>query len=134
MRQVVKRLLPGQDLKAELINLARVNHIQSGCVISGVGSFTHARVRTAAENGKETYVEWDEHMEIVSITGTISEYGQHVHLSFSDINGNTYGGHLAEGCRVFTVVEIVILVFDDMIFEREFDKVTGFKELKVSNK
>ena len=121
-------------MKAELINFARVNHIQSGCVISGVGSFTHARVRTAAENGKETYVELDEHMEIVSITGTIFEYGQHVHLSFSNINGNTYGGHLAEGCRVFTVVEIVILVFYDMIFEREFDMVTGFQELKVSNK
>ena len=62
--------------------------------------------------------------------GTVSLDGIHVHLSVSDENGNVWGGHLKEGCKVHTTVELSILEYDGT-FKRKFDVKTGFKELYV---
>lgn len=35
--------------------------------------------------------------EIISLVGTVSVNGSHLHLSFSDKNGDVMGGHLKEG-------------------------------------
>lgn len=51
----------------------------------------------------------------------------------SDEDLNTYGGHLKDGSIVNTTVEIVLLELDDVIFNREFDDSTGWKELVIKN-
>ncbi len=131
MYQLVKRLHNGDDLKAEIVKLAEKEKIPAGCIVSAVGSLTEANLRTVVKDGVPVFKKWVEHFEIVSITGTVSKYGHHIHISISNVKGETFGGHLSEGCLVSTVVELVILVFDDMEFKREFDESTGFKELKV---
>lgn len=133
MYQLVKRLHNGDDLKAEIVKLAEEEKIPAGCIISAVGSLTKANLRTVVKNGVPVFKTWEEHFEIVSVTGTLSQFGHHIHLSISNVKGETFGGHLSEGCIVSTVVELVILVFEDMEFKRELDKTTGFKELNVVN-
>ena len=71
--------------------------------------------------------------EIVSITGTLSEDGVHIHISVSDELGNTIGGHLKDGCIVNTTAEIVLNIFDNINFRREYDEKTGYGELVIIN-
>ena len=69
--------------------------------------------------------------EIVSATGTLSIDGCHIHISLSDDELNTIGGHLKDNCLVNVTAEIVLAEFDDYEFTREFDQTTGYKELVI---
>lgn len=69
--------------------------------------------------------------EIVSITGTLSTDGVHIHISVSDEEGNTIGGHLKDGCIINTTAEVCLLEFENIKFLREFDNNTGYKELII---
>jgi len=77
------------------------------------------------------YSEYDGHFEIVSIAGTLSIHGSHLHISISDGDGKTIGGHFDSGCKIYTTAEIVIVVFNDVIYRREFDEDSGYAELVV---
>ncbi|MGZ3949956.1 MAG: PPC domain-containing DNA-binding protein, partial [Flavisolibacter sp.] len=72
--------------------------------------------------------------EIVSLTGTVSVNGCHIHISISDETGRTIGGHLLEGNVVYTTAEIVIQESEDLIFSREMDVATGWKELQIKRR
>ena len=128
MRQITKRLLPGQDLKQEIKNLVEKEQVQAGVIASLVGSLNGAHIRIA--DGK-TVKEWREPLEIVSGTGTVSVNGCHIHLSVATVAGEVYGGHLAEGCIVKTTVELIILAFDDATYVRHPDSTTGYDELSI---
>lgn len=67
----------------------------------------------------------------MTLVGTLSENGSHLHLSVSDSTGRTLGGHLLEGYRVYTTAEIVVGVTPDIVFTREPDPTFGYKELEV---
>jgi predicted DNA-binding protein with PD1-like motif len=69
--------------------------------------------------------------EIVSLVGTLSTHGIHLHISISDKDGKTIGGHLEKGCLIYTTAEIVIGVSEDFIFVRTVDENTGYKELEI---
>ncbi len=77
------------------------------------------------------FAEGDVHFEITSITGTVSTHGSHLHVSISDEQGKTIGGHLVPGCRIYTTAEIVLAVFEDVIYKREFAEDSGYDELVV---
>lgn len=70
-------------------------------------------------------------MEIVSLVGLLSKEGSHVHISLSDSTGTTIGGHLVEGCEIYTTAEIIIGIMPDYRFARELDPASGYQELKV---
>ena len=125
------RLKPGQDLFDSIESFVMEKHIEAGCVLSSVGSLTRAMIRLA---NRSYYTEYTGHFEIVSITGTISIYGSHLHISISDGDGITIGGHLVSGCKVYTTAEIVLAVFPDIIYKREFAEDSGYDELKVYDK
>lgn len=59
------------------------------------------------------------HFEIVSLTGTVSVNGSHLHLSISDSTGRTIGGHLTAGCKVYTTAEIVLMYTDKYVHPRK---------------
>ena len=75
-----------------------------------------------------------ERFEIVSLTGTVSRHGCHLHMALADHQGNVVGGHVLEGCEVFTTAEIVIGECVNHVFSREHDEETGFDELVVTTK
>ena len=123
------RLKPGQDLFASIETFVVDKIIEAGCVLSSVGSLTHATLRLANRN---YYNEYEGHFEIVSMTGTISTNGSHIHVSISDGDGMTIGGHLVSGCRIYTTAEIVLAMFDDVIYKRELlENDSGYEELVV---
>jgi len=122
------RLSPGQDLKKELDAFAKEKNLQAGYVITCVGSLRKAVLRLA--NQPEA-VTWVQKYEIVSLVGTFSPDGSHLHISLSDSTGQTVGGHLMNGCEVYTTAEIVIGEATALQFRRELDPQTTYKELKV---
>lgn len=123
------RLQPDQDLKKSLENYARENQINAGVVLTCVGSLNNATLRMADENIIKTFAG---KYEIVSLVGTFSADGCHLHISLSDKDGNVIGGHLKEGCMIYTTAEIVIGDIKNLIFTRALDKNTGFKELVIN--
>jgi hypothetical protein len=69
--------------------------------------------------------------EILSLNGTVSISGLHLHLAVADSEGRTYGGHLLNGSTIRTTAEIVINELQGTRFLREPDTATGFRELVI---
>ena len=128
MQNYTFRLSPGQDLFDSIQAFAMKKHVQAGCILSGVGSLRHATLRLA---DREYNSEYEGPFEIVSITGTVSVNGSHLHISISDGDGRTIGGHFESGCKIYTTAEIVIAVFQDVIYTRELAEDSGYEELAV---
>ena len=126
------RLKPQEDLFDSVEGFVKKNHIEAGCVLSSVGSLTHATLRLA---NRETYNQYEGHFEIVSMTGTVSIHGSHIHIAISDGDGITTGGHLVSGCKIYTTAEIVLLELDDVVYKRElYENDSGYEELAVYKK
>lgn len=129
MRTHTFRLKPRQDLFDSIQEFVNARNIEAGCVLSSVGSLTHATLRLANRSYCNDY---EGHFEIVSMTGTVSVHGSHIHLAISDGDGATIGGHLVSGCKVYTTAEIVILELEDVIYKRElYENDSGYEELVV---
>ena len=128
MQNYTFRLSPGQDLFDSIQAFAMKKHVQAGCILSGVGSLRHATLRLA---DREYNSEYEGPFEIVSITGTVSVNGSHLHISISDGDGRTIGGHFESGCKIYTTAEIVLAVFHDVIYTRELADDSGYEELAV---
>jgi uncharacterized protein len=128
IKAIAFRLKPGEDLKKEIENQVAKNNIKAGWVSTSVGSLTNYTIRFANQpNGSSD----TGHFEIVSLTGTLSPSGCHIHISLSDSIGKTIGGHLMEGCTIYTTAEIVLLTTSDYNFKREKDGTTPWDELQV---
>lgn len=125
------RLTKGDDLKQSIVKYAKEKGIEAGCVLSGVGCVSRAKIRLAKG---EDFLETEEDYEIVSITGTISLDGVHIHISLSDVTGKTIGGHLSDGCIINTTCELIILELPNYTFTRAMDSTTGYKELVIKEK
>lgn len=132
MRAHAFRLAPGTDLRAELERLTHTHAWQAACILSGVGSLTHARLRMAGAAGDpEAFATLAEPLEIVSLAGTLGPDGPHVHIALSRADGACIGGHLVAGCIVHTTAELVIGELPDVEFRRSPDPATGYAELSV---
>jgi predicted DNA-binding protein with PD1-like motif len=122
------RLKPGQDLKESIQQLVVQKNIKAGWISTCAGSLTQYNIRFANQPDSSS----DEgHFEIVSLTGTVSVNGSHLHISISDSTGKTIGGHLMEGCKIYTTAEMVILTTDQYEFKREKDGTTPWDELQI---
>ena len=128
MKTYALRLCPDQDLREALDDFSNGYSIRAAVILTCVGSLKHAVLRMADEN---VIREFDEKFEIVSLVGTLSPDGNHIHMSLSDRGGKTIGGHLKKGCIIHTTAEIVIAECDGLSFSRECDARTGFDELVI---
>ena len=66
--------------------------------------------------------------------GTVSVNGSHIHISVSDSTGKTIGGHLLDDNIVYTTAEIIIQSIDGLVFTREKDEITLWKELRIERR
>ncbi|WP_426493151.1 PPC domain-containing DNA-binding protein [Hymenobacter sp. 102] len=128
MRAYALRLRPGQDVRQELQAFAEQQQLRAACVLSAVGSLTTATLRLANQEDPTVY---QGHFEVVSLVGTLSVNGSHLHLSVADSTGRTVGGHLLAGNRVYTTLEVVVGELPELDFRRETDSTYGYKELEV---
>jgi len=134
------RLRKGDDLVPSMEKAAmsamQTSGTSSSFVLTAVGSLESVTLRMAnASNADGVFVnevkEWNERLEVVSLVGTFSREGKHLHMSVSDGKGDVFGGHVMSG-KIFTTLELVIGVILDVDFSRVEDPNTGYKELVVN--
>lgn len=132
MNTIIFRLRPGADLKNSIEEIIKKNGVKAGFVITCVGGLEQATVRMAgAKPNSQDIRTFKSDFEIVSLVGTVSINGTHLHMSFSDSEGNVRGGHLKEGTTIHPTAEIVIGIDENVEMKREMDEETGFTELVV---
>ena len=117
------RLNPGDDLRSALEALGR-----TGFVVAGIGSLAYAQLRFAGEPGP-TRIEGP--LEILTLSGSLTPDGAHLHASLSDATGRVLGGHVCAGCEVRTTAELLVAPLPTGSLTREFDAVTGYQELVI---
>ena len=125
------RLKPGEDLLKGLDTYVKANDIEAGYIITCAGSLTNYNIRFANQPDGSARTGY---FEIVSLSGTLSKNGSHIHISISDHTGRTIGGHLLSENLVYTTAEIVIGEFKGLIFTREKDGTTPWEELQIREK
>jgi hypothetical protein len=123
---IALRLAPGTDLRAALEQWTREGQVSAAFVLSGIGSLSRAAIRFA---GVEAAVPRDGAFEILSLSGSLSRDGAHLHAALADATGAVFGGHLAQGNLIRTTAEILIARLDDQVFTRRADPATGYPEL-----
>jgi predicted DNA-binding protein with PD1-like motif len=128
MQTLPVRLVPGDDLRNTLENLARNKALSAAFVIQGIGSLSVANLRYA---GIDQPTLLDRNLEILTLAGSLGPDGAHLHMSVSDCAGRVYGGHVSPGCIVRTTAEILLASLDGFHFSRDFDPATGFPELSI---
>lgn len=109
------------DLMAEMEALE-----VAGAVVSGIGSLHGVRIRTA----DESILTVEGPLEIISLQGTITCDGVHIHIAVADSSGSVLGGHLKGYCRVRTTVELAVIPYHGKL-RRVMDDRTGYRELMV---
>lgn len=122
------RLKPGDDVREKIENYILQNNINAGWLVTCAGSLTDYNIKFANQEKGST---GKGHFEIVSLTGTTSKNGSHLHISISDSIVKTIGGHLLKGCIVYTTAEIIIQSTTDLNFKREKDGSTPWDELLI---
>lgn len=125
----VIRLIPGEDLKLSIENYANEHGISAGWIVTCVGSLSDVLLRFA-NSGVPTRLTG--FFEILSVTGTVSKEGCHLHCCVSDGDGKVTGGHLLAGSIIYTTAEIVMGESKSYSFSRVIDSETGYKELLIS--
>ncbi|MGZ5191147.1 MAG: PPC domain-containing DNA-binding protein [Flavisolibacter sp.] len=125
------RMKPGEDLKLSLQNFVLSSKIEAGWIFSCIGSLTKYHLRFANQpqgNSSEGF------FEIISLSGSLSMHGSHLHMAIADMQGNLIGGHLLDGCIIYTTAEIIIGETDTLVFTRERDNTTTWNELHIRNR
>lgn len=124
------RLKPGDDLKLKLQAYVKEKNIRAGWLVTCAGSLTNYNIRFANQPNGNT---GKGHFEIVSLTGTLSSNGSHIHIAISDSTGKTFGGHLLDGCIIYTTAEIILQQSNTHRFTRQKDGSTPWEELQIEN-
>ena len=128
MKVVPLRLQPGADLRGALDAWMVDQEEQAGCLVSAVGSLSVAQLRLAGKK-EATVIRGD--LEILSLCGTLSRDGAHLHIAVANSTGSVLGGHLCPGSLVRTTAELVIGLLPEWRFRRELDPATGYAELEI---
>jgi uncharacterized protein len=126
MNPLPLRLNPGDDLRRMLETFAMPD--RSAFVIAGIGSLNDAQIRFA---GAAQAVAVAGPLEIVSLSGSLSPDGAHLHISVSTADGQVIGGHLCAGSLIRTTAEVLVMELPGWQLNREFDPATGYPELVV---
>ncbi|WP_317205859.1 DNA-binding protein [Janthinobacterium sp.] len=123
------RLLPGQDLRAALQTVLLEHGLAAAFVVQGIGSLSVAQLRLAGAS-QATTLRGD--LEILTLAGTLSPDGAHLHMALADAQGRVTGGHVGAGCIVRTTAEILLALLPEQRFSRRPDPTTGFAELAIA--
>lgn len=122
------RLSPGQDLRRALETAIHTQSADAAFVLSGIGSLVDAHIRFA-DQASETSIPGP--LELVSISGSLTTTGAHLHVTVSDGVGKVTGGHLGYGNIIRTTAELLLVMLPDWALSREHDAHTGFPELVI---
>jgi predicted DNA-binding protein with PD1-like motif len=145
---MVMRLGPSCDLMKSIKQIADRENIRAGLVLSGAGSLSQVTLRNVKSFPDEfpitdrnrVYTPKNEPLELVSLSGNISEKdGEaflHCHITVSSglDDGKVFGGHLIEGCIVYSTCEVIIVEIKSLHMKRNTDAETHAFELYPESK
>lgn len=123
------RLAPGDDLREALEQALVRLDAKAAFVIQGIGSLSCAQLRFA---GVDEAACLTGDFEILTLGGSLSPDGAHLHMTIADARGQVFGGHVARGCKVRTTAEVLIALLPAQVFSRVLDARTGFAELLIA--
>jgi predicted DNA-binding protein with PD1-like motif len=127
----VLRLQPGEDVRIKLNEWVNAQRMEAAAITSAVGSLTHAHLRYANRaDGIMTTAD----LEVLSLSGTLSIHGMHLHLSVADRDGKMLGGHMLDGCIVRTTLELTVQEIEGVRMLRVKDEQSGYEELSPETK
>ncbi len=129
MQTLPLRLFPGDDLRKGVEKALIAGNCNAGFVMTGIGSLKQANIRLAGQDLPEMMIG---DFEILTLAGSVSADGAHLHISISDRSGKVIGGHVSYESLIHTTAEIFLILLPDWAFSRKFDHTTGFPELIIS--
>ena len=94
----------GADIRRSLEALAQ-QHSAQGFVLSVVGNMRQAAF---ACPGRTSPTLLSGELEIITLQGTLSPEGVHLHLSFSDGDCQVWGGHLEHGSLILKGADLLV--------------------------
>jgi predicted DNA-binding protein with PD1-like motif/glutaredoxin len=104
MHAVPLHLEAGSDVRRSLEQLSG-QHQAGGFVLGVVGNLSQAAF---ACPGKTAPTVLQGELEIITLQGTLSPDGVHLHLSFSDADCQVWGGHLEHGTLVLRGADLLV--------------------------
>jgi predicted DNA-binding protein with PD1-like motif len=116
------------DLREVLAGLPALHGVDAAFVLQGIGSLSVARIRFA---GAPDLTELRGDLEILTLGGSLSPDGPHLHMTVADAAGQVTGGHMGPGCIVRTTAEVLVALLPGHRFSRALDPATGYAELFV---
>lgn len=122
------RLRPGDDLRGALERAFAACGWPGAFVVSGIGSLSRVAIRFAGRAEASVCVG---DLEILTLAGTLSPAGSHLHVSVADAAGQVTGGHLLHGSPVRTTAEVLLMPTPGWALSRAPDPSTGHAELVV---
>jgi uncharacterized protein len=128
MHTLPLRLSPGSDLRVALEAVLPARHLSAAYVLQGIGSLSVAQLRLA---GAEQPTALHGDLEILTLAGSLSPAGAHLHMAVADAQGRVTGGHVSPGCIVRTTAEILSVLLPKYLFAREHDPLSGHPELVI---
>lgn len=126
MNTLPLRLNPGDDLRVAIQAAAAAQGGRAAFVLAGIGSLAATNIRLA---GADEAMAIPGDVEILTLSGSVSPQGVHLHVTVSDAAGRVLGGHVAPGCIVRTTAELLLALLPEWDFTREPDARTGYAEL-----
>lgn len=128
MNMLPLRLTANQDLRAALESALSSHPSDAAFVLQGIGSLSTAHIRFA---GMPDTTVFQGSLEVLTLAGSLSPDGGHLHISVADAQGRVFGGHVAYGCIVRTTAEVLVALLPDYRFSRQPDAQSGYKELAI---
>jgi len=148
-RIVMGKLKMDIDLLEGIQELVKIEGIQTGVILSGIGALKKATFRNLkvlppdlkVERHHRLYFELEQPMEIVSLTGWIASKGDgdleiHAHFSASTVVEDrivTLGGHLTAGTLTSVKVVVVIGVVEETNIKAGLDPRINQVDVKFSD-
>jgi predicted DNA-binding protein with PD1-like motif len=124
---IVERFDTGDDFLEALNALVLRNEVSAGS-FTAIGAVQKATVGCFLGSGKYSNTSLQGPLEIVSCLGNVSIKegvpSVHAHITLSDKEGKTYGGHLMPGTTVGATIELTLHSYGHMGLTRKFDPST----------
>ncbi len=125
---IIGKLRYDEDLLEGIIRVVRENNIKEGAIFL-IGAVKEAVVGYYIQSEKRyIQIKLPYPQEIVSAMGNISlkdgDIFPHIHIVLSDEKGETKGGHLMGGTKVFAC-EYTIIPSKGLNLKRAYDETTG---------
>jgi predicted DNA-binding protein with PD1-like motif len=110
------RIDRGEDLLKSIIKAVEDTKLDTGVVVSGVGSLLKARIHMVSSSDfppKDDFLEFEGPLEIVSLQGIIADGQPHLHISIVNRDFKSFSGHLEEDCLILSLCEVTIVKVED---------------------